>query len=327
MVKLKDLLLEGFSSILYHVTSLSNGVNILNSDRFILTPVVGTDAESQKKFYYMSFARTMTSGYHQFQDPREGLIYFKINGTKLGQKYKGDPIDYWQYSKYGSTTTQMQQKMEAEDRLFSDKPFVPSATSYIDEIYVFIGSITYKKDYDISSPNFGEYTTTWNMPDDITPHNQSYIRKLIISSKRLNIPTYLYYTKTDLLTNNKKNAVKLNDIDLSASYTKDRYIERYPYRLPLLYKMVSSKDTDSLLKRLISREMEEFDNFKRAAYSSVYKSDYIVSLNGIFGNVRNSPDSLQRKFTDKIISFMGRNNIRDVKGLVEFLIDKYADNG
>lgn len=331
MISLKELIVEGFSSILYHATYLSNAISILDSNKFILTNVVGTSAEDQKKFYFMSFARSMTSGYSSFENPKLGVVYFKINGSKLGNRYKGAPIDYWQYGKSGPTTPEMQRKMEAEDRLFSDKPYVPNATSYIDEIYVFIGKIEYKRNWDIKSSEFGTFETIEQLETNIPPNHQSNIRKLILLSKRLDIPIYLYYTKSDLFTNNKKNSVKLNDIDLSASYEKYKRRSRAPHPyLNLLYKMGISKDREDLLKKLSPAEIKEFESFIEKSYFSVYLSDMIQSIKSQFSNSRSAgfggSSNLDLQLINKITSIMKREGIRKIDDFVKFLISKFSEN-
>ena len=56
---------EGLSPVLYHATQLQHAVSILNDNTFNLTNAVGLKAERgiQKKFYFISFARSLTSGY------------------------------------------------------------------------------------------------------------------------------------------------------------------------------------------------------------------------------------------------------------------------
>jgi hypothetical protein len=92
-----DNLNEGLSPVLYHATQLGNAVSILRDNTFNLTNTLGLKSERgiQKKFYYISFARSLTSGYYYFENPQKGIVYFKIDGDKLGNRYKGLPVDYW----------------------------------------------------------------------------------------------------------------------------------------------------------------------------------------------------------------------------------------
>ncbi len=128
------------SNVLYHITTITAAASILTKDRFELKPSEGTLAEqslnAKSKPYYMSTTRIRTGGYSQ------GNIYNKsvvlvLSGTKLAMKYAGGPIDYWGLLSYPDEASRAK-RYEAEDRIFSESPFIAPAHKYIVEVHAHI---------------------------------------------------------------------------------------------------------------------------------------------------------------------------------------------
>ena len=67
MIKLKDILNERISSVVYHFTTTEAAGYIIDSNRFKLQPIpVNVNVDPGKKYkegYYMSVARTKVEGY------------------------------------------------------------------------------------------------------------------------------------------------------------------------------------------------------------------------------------------------------------------------
>ena len=310
-----DSLNEGLSPVLYHATQLQNAVNILRDNTFNLTNAVGLKAERgiQNKFYFISFARSLTSGYSYFENPQKGLVYFKIDGDKLGNRYKGLPVDYWSSPIETERSLIRQKSMENEDRVISDSPEIPNASSYIQEIYVYVGESEGVKDMDKDSPTFNKWIFTESLAD-LTDFMRSYIRKLILLAKSYEIPIYMYWKKTDLIMNNKDNAVNLQDLDLSGSYNMaSTWVSRTPVWITLLYKMYNAKTKEDLLELLTSEEKDKFNRFEGWKF---YKDDILQRVEADFSNLR----SKNNQIVNKIVSIMKREEYGSIE---EMLIDMY----
>lgn len=121
-----EILEEGISPIVYHGTSIASALNILQQDRFILHPTFSKSAEynSKGKLYFLSTARTRTGRYHIDGGTP---VLMRLDGRKLGQRYSGEPIDYWGPEFRAAA----QGETEQEDRVYSDKPIIPRASSYM----------------------------------------------------------------------------------------------------------------------------------------------------------------------------------------------------
>ena len=117
--------------ILYHYTSLHNVVDIVESDKFLLTFASGANERltKGKKMFYLSTTRTPVGqyGYPYYKGNIQILIV--LDSGKLSQKYKIVPIDYWGRQQF--------RKDEAEERVLSETDEIP-ASPYIKEIRIYI---------------------------------------------------------------------------------------------------------------------------------------------------------------------------------------------
>ena len=130
MIKLKDILMERISDVVYHFTSTEAAGYIIDSNRFKLEPIpVETNVDAGRKYdegYYMSVARTKVEGYTKNASSyRCFFVRFELDGTKLGNKYKGGAYNYWQ-DQHGKDDYE-----EFEDRIYSRDRFIPNAKGYI----------------------------------------------------------------------------------------------------------------------------------------------------------------------------------------------------
>jgi hypothetical protein len=141
-MKLMEILEEGISDIVYHATDIIKAANILQKDQFHLQAAFAKDSEnkSEKPYYFLSTTRSRTGEYHTGGSQKyiqDGTVLFKLDGRKLGQKYKAKPIDYWGANfktDYGKSF-----KDEMEDRVLSNTNTIP-ATPYIQAMDIFIKS-------------------------------------------------------------------------------------------------------------------------------------------------------------------------------------------
>ena len=187
----------GLSPVLYHVTGTDKLVDILRQDRFVLAFASGANnpGKPNEHFYYMSAMRVPSGGYRG-----KGDVVLVLDGQKLGQRYKGSPMDYWG-PEWRKTADKNQIDRapydEAEDRVWAREPIIPKAHQYIQEIH-FVVPIHERYHEDATFR---------------TRHNQD-ARKIILAGKRFGIPVYVYRDSADLKLLNKAKAVPLKDLDL-----------------------------------------------------------------------------------------------------------------
>lgn len=138
--------LAGLSSVLYHITGITAAANILDKDRFELKPCDGTRAEEDlghKASYYMSLSRIRNAAY-TVSDAGTFSVIFVLNGVKLGNLYSGKAVDYWAdfYNDTPGAHATRAVKFEAEDRLYSNKPFIDKASTYCLEVHAMVNNRT-----------------------------------------------------------------------------------------------------------------------------------------------------------------------------------------
>jgi len=92
------------------------------------------EGDLEKYAYYGSFGRSQlnswTRGAASKFDP---IVTIVVNGQKLGQNYKGAPVEFFAISsrKHGSS--------EMEDRVFSDEPRIENfITNYVEEVHIYV---------------------------------------------------------------------------------------------------------------------------------------------------------------------------------------------
>ena len=137
MIKLKDILTERISSVVYHFTTTDAAGGIIDSNSFRLSPIPYDRQYIQSKIqvdagikydngYYMSVSRTKIEGYTTLlNSARCHFVRFELDGNKLGNTYKGGPFDYFP-QRQGNNEYE-----EYEDRIYSRNKVIPNARGYI----------------------------------------------------------------------------------------------------------------------------------------------------------------------------------------------------
>lgn len=171
MIKLKHILTEVISDMVWHFTHPNVVSKIIDQNKFELTIGASADASkfAGKRPYFLSLARQKSGGYGKNYTCR-----IQLDGKKLSQKYKGGAIDYWQ-----TVTPTGPKGDEFEDRLYSFEPAIPNARNYIIKVDVFLDIPTY-------TDAFGQVHTMRG--DDNTEH----IVNAMDSCLKQNIPCFLY---------------------------------------------------------------------------------------------------------------------------------------
>ena len=175
-MKLSDLNLisEGLSSILYHVTSFKGAVGILQSDTMKPTVSDGSD--------FISFARTPHGAYHKMY--RLIGVMFKIDGNKLGQRYKGKPMNWhydadpddWYHPDNDDDYEYDKKDSQAEDRVFVDNRGIQNFTKYVTQ------AILYLPEEYLDSSDSDEFG------DETYREQLQYAKQAIAELKKNNIP-------------------------------------------------------------------------------------------------------------------------------------------
>lgn len=303
---LGDSINEGLSSVLYHATSLIGAESILRQDRFQLANIVATKAERrlQKEFYFISFARSLTSEFIRFLHPSTGDVIFKIDGDSLSKNYKGSPVNYW------SGTS----KRELEDRLVLDTPIIEGAKRFIQEIYIYVGGKDSNNEIGLLSES-----------------EQSFIRKIVISAKKSDIPVFIYKRKIDLISRNKANSISLDDLDLSGQYWY-RYNINWESKatnpwLFILYKMYITNKKEELMKSLTATERQQLENFYvnilKWNASNDIESDYVRHVKS---QIERSVDNISKTnstISNKIISIMKREGWTSIEEFFNAMKEKW----
>jgi hypothetical protein len=130
MIKLKDILMERISSVVYHFTTTDAAGYIIDANRFKLSPIpVNVNVNPGKKYeegFYMSVARTKVEGYTKLlNSARCHFVRFELDGTKLSNTYKGGAYDYFPQHQGNN------EYEEYEDRIYSKDKVIPNARGYI----------------------------------------------------------------------------------------------------------------------------------------------------------------------------------------------------
>lgn len=215
-------------NILYHFTSSHGVFAITQSGKFKLSAVTaGSDDQINKgRMFYLSMARTRQNAYSK--DTLSAVL--ELDGTKLKQKYKTAPVDYWQDPKYS----------ESEERILSNKPEIP--------MWPYLLSLSISLEY---------------MTD------MSQLRKIVIACKTRKIPVWLYQTAKDMYLGAPHKRINMSEIDLSVMKKLPQYPESRPRRNDLTnYLAVFHALGTSRLKKVIDGSkpiLDLMDSAKRYA--------------------------------------------------------------
>lgn len=244
------LILESHTQYLYHATSIHAADEILSSGIFRLSTSKGTVSDDRfSELYFLSTARGKDNRFFK-QLGTHGVI-INLNGTKLSERYKIKPVDYW--NEPGMS--------EQEDRILSNKPTIPANSSNILEIHI-------------------------RVPSRSQSNLQRKIRSLILNSKKQNIPVFLYDNDQSFIYQIRKNSLSISDW-LKAPYEKEPpiYSSRHktnwlkPY-IELYFhndKKKLSKSAKRVLERLVYHK-QDFINLLNADLHNMKNSEDVDKL-------------------------------------------------
>lgn len=306
----KKLLTEVVTSIVYHITHLTNLYNILVKNKFILTSKIGSESDNlHPELFYLSTARSKHSYYVDTRLETYKTI-IEINGNKINSRYKGRAIQYWDQGKNkvlgNNARIDILKVSEMEDRILSNKSEIPNAKSYINSISILL---------DFTNIN------------DITFHNKmmaKVIKEIILICLREKIPLYFYKRKSDMLNGQVNKSwdikkvieavknVKKEDISIYTKDTEYNLKKNQFYFLIQLYKHNKFKDLSGETKNWLTKFLNDWNNDRIKVIKTI---EHIIYSNRL--NFRN-------KYYSKFVEIMRKNNNINISDFLDSLYDKWS---
>lgn len=184
-IKTKNTINESLTSIVYHFTTLRNCIKILANNEFKLNFSLISRSEyfGNRRLFYMCVTRMMRGevGFSSTSGVR-----IELDGDKLNQRYNSQPISFFYHKGEPSVKSRMlrrdftvQQKHElneSEDRIYSDKPTIPNAKSYIKsiDIYMSISRHSYNPLLQLSKYANGVNIRIYESREDFDKRNDNF---------------------------------------------------------------------------------------------------------------------------------------------------------
>jgi hypothetical protein len=292
-----DILMEGeIRDKLYHFTIGNYAMDIIKNNEISVTAAIGSKADlkpNRGRFFFFSLTRSKRGGYER------GDTKIVFDKSKLKQRHKIIPIDYWGYSKKREDWsdikyyTQALQSSEHEDRVISDSPIIKGVLKYIIAVhYIF---------------------------------DERYIAKMIDVCESNSIPLFVYKNREDFL--NERHPINYDEYregegqgdDGDSSY-EGRGPSWYFYRIASLisYKNEEGKKniTDFLAHPQFIENLEEELEKNSAGYFSLLYWNQAEALNIIMSdihNIRSNPDKYSRFILGLLARDMKKNGASDIK--------------
>lgn len=294
-MRINEIINESLSRIAYHYTSVPTALKIIESGQFELSSALGSIEQQympKGKPYFLSTTRTRRGGYHSNRNNLTGVL-FELDGNWFNQNYKSKSVDYWNDR---APNNYRGRSHEAEDRVFSSDPTIP--IKGVRSIH-----ILYQLD-----PEYSETA--------LEAKTQSRIRKLMISSKKVNIPAYFYTDKTAWENMNTK---KLGDVSVLSgkdTITNFRLRRKKSYISPWIELIQIDK------KENLSKDADKLRYSLGFSYDRASAAD---GLNNDMSNARKPDAGKEREHAVKIIAYMKQNKLNTIKDFVEHLANKWKN--
>jgi len=302
-MKIKEIITEGLSRVLFHKTGIMNLIKILEFNSFqpsgVVKPVEIQFKTSADQLYYVSFARSKRSAYMTDTDGKVSVsdAIIVVDGRNLQNNYSGSSVDYWQSSVFGH---------EMEDRLYTHKPDIPNASKYIKEVNLFF------PDPRTDSEILGK------MQEERKEQFFRYIRMVIKLCKQLNIDLYIHKTTSSMLAPRPTDLVNPRTFfetrpepesrrDLSGLRNKENEM------INVIKELIYKDDIDDLSKRARSYAFD----FRRGRVSD----DFIRQMETALHNDATDPDKL-----NPILQTMRQNGIKTIRELAEVIADTWSED-
>ena len=281
-----NLILESLSETVYHYTHLRKLLNILKTNKFNLTTSFGQgsdDLSTKNKNYYISFTRSRVGQFHYpaYKGGSESVLLV-IDGKKLSNRYEGKPVEYWQFGR--------QMKNEMEDRLFSNKPEIDNATSYIKEIHTFSAQL-----------DSNEYKL---------------LRQAYIEASKSKIPFYHYNDSKAFDLLNKQKSIKLSELEPEQVEERPSYNSRYRNFLAGYMELLSVNPNATLSKEA----KRKLDRMYNNDYE-FYKNEWLTSIKNDIHNDKTNP--IRKKHADALIKKLQSLGIKNLSEMSDYIVNKF----
>lgn len=290
---------EGVSKVVFHATQARKALEILQSDEFVLTTNLGTSSDQigANKFYYFSVSRIKWGGYNrgEFYEKNPGVI-LELDGDKFNQRYKGGPVDYWGPS-FRTPDIPKESRLrsdENEERVFSNDPIIPRASSYILGVHLYIPEEEEEHDYELirMKIDFTTITSSRNVPLYVYKNFSDFkllnTRKANVPEKRVSRIDVFIDTLQAVLDNDLKRAFSL-DYEIT-----DGLVRANNYNTPI----------EQLLK-------DQFDPV----------SERIRGIQADIHNLRSQP-KFEQEPIHRLTQFMRKMKARDFAELLQAVVDR-----
>jgi hypothetical protein len=284
-------LLEAATAIVYHYCGVPAAAKILTTGVFQLSSVTGNKSEEQYAPagypYFLSTTRSKVGDYHRYTG--SSAVMFVLDGNWLNQRYKTNPVDYWDRAWQHSNGTRTS---ESEDRVFSRKPEI--AIDGVRAVHVLL-----KEHSEYRSPE---------------------VRTILITAKKRNIPAYLYTDETAWRLQDTRKAVTPG---AAAPLLKGQQQKGYsPSRPPTMYlepwlELIYKSNKASLTPRA------EKLRHDLVYYGSRYR-DEDSGLGTDMSNAR-KPNSTDYPTAVKINDYMRKNKFANTVALKNAIADKWEN--
>lgn len=286
---MKALLSLSASPVLFHFTRIDNATNILVGKAKLTPTVIGSDQIVNSQ-YFLSLTRSRVGRYHRMD--LEGVL-FELNGTRLAQRYKIRPVDYWQMRQ---TPKMRHDSNEMEERLMSDKPEL-DIKPYITRICV--------------------------LSDPRAPLKPYAVRVFKMYGRKLGVPVEFYTDPKHFQTGNVTKQVAGSDIVRPKAEVKKRW-PRADRRADSIF--------GNALRLLRATSNPDFDMYKNiydlnldrrfCDYVTSYQRDLKPQLDAAFHNAARSKGK-DRVALDRLLAEMRLFRITTPQQLAAYFIDRY----
>lgn len=303
-MRIHEIITESLSSgeTLYHITEVQNAASILSQRRFNLGNTVVDPIERKiqpgHKYYYFSTARSRLSVYIQ-KAAIPGAALFSLNARWLYDRYKTLPVDYFAARDWPMRhgVSEMETRIISKDHVI---PLPKNVSDLINEIHLLVED---------------------NRNQRIVTYDKPYVRSLIINSKRLGIPIFIYEDAKSFLSQNKSRAIPIRDIIPFVRRVK-RYKDAsldarthtsdvYKHFRELYYKTDESTLSPGATKILKGLRKADPNN----------QDDIAIAALPIIRLFRRHPESFAR-----LLRIFSKEKINDPKDFIRLLMTKWKAN-
>jgi hypothetical protein len=290
-------LLEGATDVLYHYTNLHAAADVFAADAFKLSTSLGTPAEldlQPKGYpYYLSTTRSKTGSFHRHVG--KNAVMFVLDGQWFQQRYKVKPVDYW--------AGMNSDRKEAEDRVYSKDSEIPLGG--VRAVHILFRN------------------------SDST--ESSLLRKILISSKKQGIATYVYAEETAWRLQDRRKALDTEAVVSAAQGKIDPEYRAWTSKRQAQQTQEEPSGVavwNELLRTPASQYDKLSKNAQTIAYDFRYGREYywssrVESLKTDIHNSKGQRAGFEYPDVVKLIKTMKALDLKNIDDLISYLREKW----